>query len=88
VAAVDDSSAPRQLTDDPSLDSWWPRISPDRRTILFYRAPAGVHDLDATKVSLWAMDADGSNRWSFARPVWTDGRCKATPSGNPTERRS
>lgn len=72
VAAVDDSSAPRQLTDDPSLDSWWPRISPDRRTILFYRAPAGVHDLDATKVSLWAMDADGSNPVEL-RPAGLDG---------------
>ena len=31
--------SPRQLTDDTRYDSWWARLSPDRRTILFYRSP-------------------------------------------------
>ena len=61
-----------QLTDDPAFDSWWPRISPDRTTILFYRAPKGVHDLDATKVGLWAMGADGSDP-VLLRPAGLDG---------------
>lgn len=73
AATIDGAeSAPLQLTDDPDLDSWWPRISPDRRTILFYRAPAGVHDLDATKVSLWAMSPDGSGQVEL-RPAGLDG---------------
>lgn len=48
-----------QLTDDPTFDSWWARLSPDRRTILFYRTPAGVHDRDFKKTSLWMVAADG-----------------------------
>ena len=55
-----DGSGVRQLTNDPKLDSWWPRISPDRRRILFYRTPKGVHDTDFTQTSLWVASADGS----------------------------
>jgi hypothetical protein len=61
-----------QLTDDPRYDSWSPRISPDRETVLFYRSPAGVHDLDASAVSLWAMAADGSGAVEL-RPAGLDG---------------
>lgn len=49
-----------QLTDDPTYENWWPRISPDRRRILFYRAPAGDSENYAA-ASLWAMNADGTN---------------------------
>ena len=55
-----DGSTSTQLTDDPAWDSWWAKLSPDRTTILFYRTPAGVHDSDYTKTSLWSMRADGS----------------------------
>lgn len=51
----------RALTNDRSFDTWWPRISPDRTRILFYRTPVGVHDTDYTKTSLWIMDSVGSN---------------------------
>lgn len=51
----------RQLTEDPATDAWWPKISPDRTKLLFYRTPRGVHDTDFEKTSLWVMDADGSN---------------------------
>ena len=50
-----------ELTKDTRYDSWWPRISPDRSEILFYRTPAGVHDRDFSKTSLWLMNADGSD---------------------------
>ena len=48
------------LTSDPRYDSWDARLSPDRTRILFYRSPAGVHDNDYTKVSLWMMNTDGT----------------------------
>lgn len=56
-----DGTGAVQLTDDPAYDSWWPKLSPDRRRVVFYRTPAGVHDRDYTRTSLWAMDVDGSN---------------------------
>lgn len=52
---------PRQLTDDERYDSWWPRVSPDRTRILFYRTPRGVHDSDYAQAALWMMAADGSD---------------------------
>ncbi len=51
-----------RLTNDPTYDSWWARISPDRQSILFYRTPKGVHDTDYSQTSLWVMQADGSNQ--------------------------
>lgn len=70
-----DGSGVRALTNDRSQDSWWPRISPNRSGILFYRTPAGTHDGDYTKTSLWVMNVDGSgvslllangaNGWQF-----------------------
>lgn len=67
-----DNPSPQQLTDDPRYDSWWPRISPDRRTILFHRSPKGVHDTDFAKVSLWAIAADGTGLVEV-RPAGFDG---------------
>ena len=55
-----DGSDPVQLTDDPQYANWWPRISPDRRRILFYRAAANASE-DYATASLWVMNADGSN---------------------------
>lgn len=49
-----------QITTDAQYDSWSPRVSPDRREILFYRTPAGVHDTDYTQTSLWRVGVDGS----------------------------
>jgi TolB protein len=51
----------RQLTNDRAYDSWWPRISPDRTRILFYRTPAGSAPQDYSATSLWMMNADGAN---------------------------
>lgn len=55
-----DGSQVRQITSDAKFDSWWPRISPDRKRILFYRTPKGTHDRDFTQTSLWVANADGS----------------------------
>ena len=54
-----DGSSSTQLTWDPAYDSWWPKISPDRTHVLFYRTPAGTHDTDFTQTSLWVMDSTG-----------------------------
>jgi Tol biopolymer transport system component len=57
----DSGTGPAQLTHDARYDSWWPRLSPDRTRVLFYRTPRGTHDRDFTKTSLWEMASDGSS---------------------------
>jgi len=56
----DTGASATELTRDPRYDSWWPRLSPDRTRVLFYRTPRGTHDRDFTKTSLWEMSSDGS----------------------------
>ncbi len=52
----------QQLTDDPLVDSWWPRASPDGSTVLFYRSdvanrPAmGGANNNYDFASLWMLD--------------------------------
>lgn len=67
-----DGTDPKPLTRDQQYDSWWPRISPDGRTILFYRTPAGSHDRDFTLTSLWVIAADGTDLREL-RPAGLDG---------------
>jgi Tol biopolymer transport system component len=56
-----DGTGITQLTNDPAYNSWWPRPSPARTRILFYRTPAGVVPATYAQASLWIMNADGSN---------------------------
>ncbi len=49
-----------RLTNNSAFEHWWPRVSPDRKKILFYRRPAGVRADDYSQASLWVMNADGS----------------------------
>ena len=57
-----DGSGLTQLTKDPRYDSSWPRISPDRKQILFQRTPAGGKGgSDYKRMSLWLMNVDGRN---------------------------
>lgn len=54
-----DGATTVQLTSDASYENWWPRLSPDRRKLLFYRSPRGKperYDL----ASLWIINVDGS----------------------------
>ena len=68
-----DGGVDAQITDDATQDAWWPRISPDRTKIVFYRSavadrPAtGGWDNNYEHATLWIMDADGSD----ARPLLT-----------------
>ena len=60
-----------QLTNNPAYDNWWPRISPDRNKILFYRAPKGSNG-DYFKAELCLIAADGSG-YLVLRPLGKDG---------------
>lgn len=53
------NGGPVRLTADPTFDSFRPRLSPDRRTVLFYRSPAGVGDTDPSQAALWMVGAQG-----------------------------
>lgn len=66
-----DGSAARPLTSNVNYENWWPRISPDRRRLLFYRSPRGLperYDL----ASLWSVNVDGSGL-TLLRAAGTDG---------------
>ena len=68
------------LTNNPQYDSWWPRQSPDGRTMLFYRSlitdrpETGGHNNNYDDASLWSLDlisgitseliAKNGNGWS------------------------
>lgn len=67
-----DGSGRATLTHDPRYDSWWPRVSPDRKTILFYRNAASKRKEDYKKTALWMMAADGSGVTEL-RPAGLDG---------------
>lgn len=56
-----DGSCVTRLTTDAAYENWWPRASPDRSKILFYRSPAGDPE-NYFNASLWVMNADGSNQ--------------------------
>lgn len=50
------------LTNDEQFDSWWPRQSPDGRSMLFYRSlvsdrpDTGGHNNNYDNASLWSLD--------------------------------
>jgi TolB protein len=54
-----DGTGVTRLTNDASYENWWPRVSPDRKKVLFYRAPANKPE-SYPDASLWVMNADGS----------------------------
>ena len=74
-----------QITSDTSFDSWWPRISPDGKTLLYYRTPKGVHDTDYSKTSLWKVDvATGAERQLIANKQYgweQHGHAEWSPDG-------
>jgi Tol biopolymer transport system component len=56
-----DGSCVNRLTNNPAYENWWPRASPDRTRILFYRSPAGDPE-NYFNASLWVMNADGTGQ--------------------------
>ncbi len=69
--AKTDGSQVKALTNDSTYDNWWPKISPDRQRILFYRAPKGRAE-NYEQASLWIMNADGTSLTQL-RAIGTDG---------------
>ncbi len=45
-----------QLTTDENYESNWPRVSPDRSKVLFYRAPKGSKENAYDQFSLWLLN--------------------------------
>lgn len=79
-----DGSGARQITLEAGFANWWPRISPDRRRILFYRSPSGFPG-DSSRASLWMVNPDGtglSEVRKVGRDGWTSqGHAEWSPSG-------
>ena len=79
-----DGTGARQITIDGSVENWWPRISPDRTRILFYRAPLGFVE-DSSRATLWMVNPDGTGLAEVRRPSrdgWTSqGHAEWSPSG-------
>lgn len=61
IYQINTSGSVTELTNNAVYDSWWPKLSPDGSTLLFYRTPKGTHDRDYSKTSLWVSASDGSN---------------------------
>ena len=51
-----DGENPVQLTTDDRYESNWPRVSPDKTKVLFYRAPKGAKESSYEQFSLWELD--------------------------------
>lgn len=56
-----DGTGVTRLTNDAAYENWWPRASPDRTKVLFYRSPVGDPE-NYFMASLWVMNADGSHQ--------------------------
>ena len=56
-----DGSCVSRLTTNAAYENWWPRASPDRTKILFYRSPVGDPE-NYFNASLWVMNADGTGQ--------------------------
>lgn len=69
-----DGSNLRLLANDPTFESTWARISPDRSQIVFHRSNVGaINELQRYwSTSIWLMNADGSGLREI-RPAQTDG---------------
>ena len=75
----------KQLTNDSKYENWWARISPNRKTVLFYRSPAGKPE-NYTEASLWLMNVDGTGVTQLrakGADGWTlQGHAEWSPDGN------
>lgn len=79
-----DGSQLTQITHDSTFDSWWPKISPDRTRILFYRAPNGQHE-KYEAASLWVYEYETASvrlLRSVGEDGWTmQGHAEWSPDG-------
>ena len=65
-----DGTCPMQLTKSPNAVDWFPRFSPDGKSVLFTRSKSGwVKEMDAEQNDLWdiwSVSVDGSNERKVA----------------------
>ena len=75
-----------QLTTNDRYESNWPRVSPDRSKVLFYRAPKGSKENSYNQFSLWQLNlADQSVKELIPQGAygWTaQGVADWSPDGN------
>lgn len=50
-----------KVTREKTYDCWWPRISPKKNKLLYYRSPAKNKDNSYAEAALWISDSDGTN---------------------------
>jgi Tol biopolymer transport system component len=55
------------VTSNSNKDSWWPKMSPDKSTILFYESNLSRNVNDYTSATLFIMNADGTNKKELIR---------------------
>lgn len=59
IYAQDPAGVVHTITSNATYDSWWPKLSPDRTKILFYRTDAGRKENDNfERTSLWVVSVD------------------------------
>lgn len=66
-----DGQQVRAIIHDPAHDAWGVRLSPDRKTAIYYRAPS--RERNAARADLWAVAADGTGEPVLLRPAGLDG---------------
>lgn len=79
-----DTNDKTQLTNDPTKDHFWGRLSPDKTKILYYQTPKGQSE-NYSETSLWMMNADGTDK-KLLRPKGTNswevqGHAEWSPDG-------
>ncbi len=52
----DETNGTLQLTDDDDYECYWPRVSPDKTKMLYYRVPKNRREDEYNHYSLWMMD--------------------------------
>lgn len=80
-----DGSQVKQLTNDPHFASTWPRVTPNGKTVYFYRVTAGVPTFNVMEYSLWRVNVDGTGLKEIipkgANGWWFHGHVDISPDG-------
>ncbi len=66
-----------ELIIDNEHQDWWPRLSPDKKTLLWYKSPKNGDYNNYEQAELWMANADGTNQ----RKVIADGQYDWTAQG-------